>query len=123
MRYLVIIGFVGLYIITMLKPVLPYVDYAINFDYISTELCENKDDKELKCFGKCHLQKEIKKVADEEENPAVPNIKKVAEDYYIPEFNIIKIKALDSNSNLKTDYLSEGVLNGFSKDILDPPKV
>jgi hypothetical protein len=34
------------------------VDYAINYEYISKVLCENKAKPELQCNGKCHLMKE-----------------------------------------------------------------
>ncbi len=43
----------------LIKPVLPVVDYIINYDYISTQLCENIDKPALKCNGKCHLKKEL----------------------------------------------------------------
>lgn len=49
-----------------LKPVLPVVDYIINYDYITRVLCENKAKPELKCNGKCQLMKNLAKVADEE---------------------------------------------------------
>lgn len=55
-------------LILFLKPFVPLLDYAINYEYIVKELCENKDDVVLKCNGKCHLMKEMAKTA-EEENP------------------------------------------------------
>jgi hypothetical protein len=51
-----------------LKPILPVVDYVINYEYISKVLCENKDKPKLQCNGKCHLMKELAKAA-ETENP------------------------------------------------------
>jgi len=50
------------------KPVFPIVEYIVFYDYISTELCENRDEPELECNGTCHLKKELSKVADSE-NP------------------------------------------------------
>ncbi len=50
----------------LLKPVLPVLDYIINYDYIATELCENKAKPELHCNGKCHLAKELAKAAEDE---------------------------------------------------------
>ena len=47
------------------KPVLPLVDYAVNYDYISEVLCINKDKPELQCNGKCHLKSELAKVNDD----------------------------------------------------------
>lgn len=51
---------------------MPLLDYAINYEYIVEELCENKDDVTMKCNGKCHLMKEMAKTA-EEENPISTN--------------------------------------------------
>lgn len=50
-----------LYLIAMLRPVAPFVEYAVNYDYISKVLCVNKDNPELGCNGKCHLMKQLKK--------------------------------------------------------------
>ena len=49
-----------------LKPILPVVDYVVNYDYISKVLCENKAKPELKCNGKCHLMKELAKASEDE---------------------------------------------------------
>jgi hypothetical protein len=49
-----------------LKPILPVIDYVINYDYISKVLCENKAKPELKCNGKCHLMKELAKASEDE---------------------------------------------------------
>ncbi|AWH86963.1 hypothetical protein HYN59_08640 [Flavobacterium album] len=50
----------------LLKPVLPVLDYIINYDYIATTLCENKAKPEMHCNGKCHLAKELAKAAENE---------------------------------------------------------
>ncbi len=62
MKKLVLIVALALF----LKPILPVLDYVINYDYIVKELCENKAKPELKCNGKCHLMKEMAKAAEEE---------------------------------------------------------
>ncbi len=49
-----------------LKPVLPVIDYVVNYEYITTVLCENKDKPKLQCNGKCHLIKELAKAAETE---------------------------------------------------------
>lgn len=50
----------------ILKPVLPVLDYIVNYHYISTVLCENKDKPQLNCCGKCHLKKELAKASEGE---------------------------------------------------------
>jgi hypothetical protein len=49
-----------------LKPILPVIDYIVNYDYISNVLCENKAKPELKCNGKCHLIKELAKASNDD---------------------------------------------------------
>jgi len=60
-----------------LKPILPVIDYIVNYDYIAKELCINKDKPALKCNGKCHLMKELAK-ASEDEKPINSNKKNYA---------------------------------------------
>ena len=50
------------------KSFVPLIDYAVNYEYITQELCENKNDKALHCNGKCHLVKQMAK-SSEDENP------------------------------------------------------
>lgn len=51
------------------KPVFPLVDYAVNYDYITTVLCENKAKPILQCNGKCHLMKELAKASANDDKP------------------------------------------------------
>ncbi|MFH7005716.1 hypothetical protein [Flavobacterium bizetiae] len=43
------------------RPAFPFLDYVVNYHYIATELCENKNVPKLGCNGKCHLKKELAK--------------------------------------------------------------
>lgn len=52
----------------MLKPILPVLDYIVNYEYISKVLCVNKDKPKMHCNGKCHLMRELAK-AEESEKP------------------------------------------------------
>lgn len=45
---------------------LPVLEYVLNYEYIATELCENKEEPELQCNGKCHLMKELAKASEDE---------------------------------------------------------
>lgn len=45
----------------MLRPIAPFVEYVINYDYISKVLCINKDKPELQCNGKCQLMEKLEK--------------------------------------------------------------
>ncbi|MFD2907650.1 hypothetical protein ACFSX9_02775 [Flavobacterium ardleyense] len=58
-RVIIIISF-----LMFLKPVLPVLEYIVNYDYIVTELCENKSKPELHCNGKCHLTEQLAKASE-----------------------------------------------------------
>ncbi|WP_268223728.1 hypothetical protein [Sinomicrobium oceani] len=41
------------------KPLFPVLEYTVNYDYITTVLCINKERPKLQCNGKCFLMKAI----------------------------------------------------------------
>ncbi|MCW8848999.1 MAG: hypothetical protein OQJ81_03395, partial [Melioribacteraceae bacterium] len=49
------------YFTYVFRVMFPLVDYVVNYNFIISELCEQKDEVENKCLGKCHLTKEISK--------------------------------------------------------------
>src|SRR6218665_1024669 len=40
---------------------MPLIDYAVNYNYITKNLCENRAKEEPDCKGKCYLAKELSK--------------------------------------------------------------
>lgn len=56
----------------LFRPLVPVIEYMANYDYITTELCENKDNTELDCDGKCYLSKEIAKTQTEDSTDNKP---------------------------------------------------
>jgi hypothetical protein len=54
------------YVLSVFRIIHPYLCYNLNYEYISSVLCENKSRPQLNCHGKCHLQKQLKKTANEE---------------------------------------------------------
>lgn len=55
-------------VVMCLKPILPVVEYVVNYEYISKVLCVNKAKPMMHCNGKCHLMKELANASDKE-NP------------------------------------------------------
>jgi hypothetical protein len=45
------------------------VNYNLNHDYIVESFCINKAKPEMKCEGKCHLRKELKKNDEQQKEP------------------------------------------------------
>ncbi len=50
----------------MLRPLTPFVEYAINYDYFSKVLCINKEKPELGCNGQCQLIKKLEQQKKED---------------------------------------------------------
>ena len=61
-------------------------DYFVRYDYYRTVLCENQDEPELECNGKCHLALN----QEESQNQEAP----------LPELKEFQVEALDSESEL-----------------------
>lgn len=51
-----------------IRPVLPLVNYAVNYDYIVKNLCENRNVPQSTCKGKCYVGKELAKT-EKQTNP------------------------------------------------------
>ncbi len=46
--------------------------YQINKDFIAKNLCENRDKPQMKCCGKCYLQKQLKKIDNDTQEKGTP---------------------------------------------------
>ena len=67
----------NLYLLVLVQPALPVLEYLINYDYIVNELCENRDKPILTCNGKCYLGDQVEKQLDrgpEQQIPLPPQI-------------------------------------------------
>ena len=53
-----------LFLVMSVRSVLPLLDYAVNYNYISTQLCENQSEPDLRCNGKCYVKHEMAKSSE-----------------------------------------------------------
>lgn len=67
------------------RPVLPYVQYSLQKDYIVKNLCINRNNPHSCCQGKCYLNEQIKKNTDSSDADR-PNNKKVIDNNNLREF-------------------------------------
>lgn len=109
----------------LIKPVIPVVDYIINYEYISTQLCENIEKPELKCNGKCHLMKELSK-ASEDEKPInsnkKQNTKQEVEVLFCENISTLNIKYfLDFDSNEINSFYENFYSSEREQSIFHPP--
>jgi len=88
--------FLGVYLSVLIKPLVPILDYIINYNYIKTVLCVNKDKPEMHCNGQCHLKMMIKKETQEEnQNSKFPKI----------EINKIQFNFTEQVASLNVTYI------------------
>lgn len=74
------IFFSFLTVLMLFSPLMPIMDYMLRYDYISEVLCENRNNPEKHCNGKCYLAKNMKKVFNENsENGTSPKDVKLVE--------------------------------------------
>ena len=109
------------YFTYVFRVIFPLVDYALNYNFIVTELCEQKDEVENKCLGKCHLTKEISKQVE------LPD-----KDNLIIKIDLLKIPHItqyEKSNSLLIDFRISNPNNYVEKEIrltsepkLPPPK-
>jgi hypothetical protein len=118
------IFFYLLYLLAMVRPLVPIMEYYANYDYIATVLCENKDKPYLECNGKCYLQKQLKEVNHDnhEHKSTIPQIN--FDDYPISpldqfSYQLKVFKELNSEKSYYVNYTSQD----FFKSVFKPPQV
>jgi hypothetical protein len=112
-----------IYLAGALRVVFPYISYELNYEYISTVLCINKEKPKLKCNGKCHLSKEIQKATEEESKSKTTQSKGFEITEYSPETSpfafTIDFIELENNRFI----LSNKILSLSLDKSTPPPKV
>ena len=118
------IFFYLLYLLAMVKPLVPIIEYHSNYEYVANVLCENRDKPYLECNGKCYLEKQIKKSnhTDHDHKSTVPQIN--FDDYPISTlgqfaYTIKDFKDFVSSNYFNNKYTSQNYYNS----LLKPPQV
>lgn len=97
--------------------------YQINKEYISQQLCENKNNPQLHCNGHCFLSKQLKKAEAQGQKQAQKILKEKVE--IIAEKNML---AVDKHYLVFVSYeflpfIPQLPLSEFYKSPLKPPNV
>jgi hypothetical protein len=104
------IFFLSVLSLYLIRPIIPFIEYAVNKDYIAKNLCINRDKPKSCCAGKCHLKKELAKSDTSSENEGKDNSQK-PQQKQISEFLKTQIKVYHP------------IERTFSQAILADPKV
>ncbi|MCW3162137.1 hypothetical protein [Chryseobacterium oryctis] len=105
------------------RPLVPWVDYAVNYTYISEVLCINKNVPQVHCKGKCYLSKELAVSNDTDSSPlhkSQNSGQKVLDIYILPEITEIQETVKRITSNFTFLYESKYSFM-FLKHIFHPP--
>ncbi|WP_073296068.1 hypothetical protein [Chryseobacterium polytrichastri] len=115
--------FISIFVIftIALRPVLPLLNYAINYDYIVKNLCENRNVPQSTCKGKCYVEKELAKTEKQSNNSQ--NIKIAGLDVFLS--NEILSFSNKNLSDISIGIPDSGVINfhisEYSSRIFRPP--
>ena len=110
----------------LVKPLWPIAEYMINYDYIVTNLCENKDRPQLQCDGKCYLSKLLaKENRQQEDNPfenQQHNIELVQFLEYCTQSNFILPPSEPTPNSNSWSYIDQKNIPPFINQPDPPPK-
>jgi len=108
------------YLFSVFRIVIPLLDYTINFNYIVTEKCVEKDSLENLCLGQCYLsEKVLKQLETPEEENSIVQIE------YINIPHLFSSEDWQSaNKHYKIAYSDLQLLDSYTttKPLVPPPK-
>ncbi|PHR69274.1 MAG: hypothetical protein COA67_11135 [Lutibacter sp.] len=114
--------FYMLYIVAMLQPIMPLIEYNLNKEYIVSVLCENRNKPELACNGKCYLEKRLKESKSQDShNHSIPQIDLSKYPVSLLDFttyNTKEFKIFDSEQLHVIEFTSQD----FYTSLLKPPQ-
>lgn len=105
------------------RPLVPLVEYAVNYNYISEVLCINKKSPELHCNGKCYLGKQLAKINDTDSSPLQKTKnsgQKLLDIYILPDISRIAGKE-DIHSLNSCFFYKPSYTFLFLKPVFRPP--
>jgi hypothetical protein len=98
------------------------VDYQIRYDYYVNVLCENQDDKELKCNGKCALMQDLKNVEqpNSQEEPSIPSFIQI--DYFVNQLDVDVERQEFDEKNINVFHYSNFYKHALVAELDHPPQ-
>ena len=112
-----------LFLMQILSSSLLVLNYEMNTAYIIENFCENTDKPELKCDGKCHLNKQIQ--ADSEQKSETPAaLTEIAVFVLaVQEISTFDFTVWNSDSNPCNSLYLQGNYSNYLQSIFRPPQV
>lgn len=114
-------------VIMLIKPLWPIAEYAINFDYIVENLCENRDTPSLHCDGKCYLAKQLAKESEGSDKNPFEGKRFNLEIQYLSSFDSLFVlgSANEYDDTVQNNYKGiQTLIPGlYTTDIAQPPEL
>lgn len=107
----------------LMRPALPYFEYLLLKDYISKNLCIEKDKPDNCCQGKCFLEEQLKKNVDPIDADRNSD-KKISHDKKIDDHLLtgVAVNKLVEEKILKKRFYSEQISDAILTPVFIPPK-
>ncbi|AMC12069.1 hypothetical protein Lupro_12715 [Lutibacter profundi] len=118
------IFFYLLYLLAMVRPIAPIIEYYANYDYIASVLCENRDKPYLACNGKCYLEKQLNKVNhnNHDHKSTIPQID--FDKYPVSPIGQFSYQFSNINElNFERLFILKNTSQDYFSSILKPPQV
>jgi len=61
-----------IFVFMLVKPAIPFIEYLARKEFIIENFCINRNKKEMKCDGKCHLKEQVRKEASQSSDDKAP---------------------------------------------------
>ena len=97
------------------------INFKINQAYIARVLCENKDKPEMKCNGKCQLNKKLKE-NEQQEQQLPPRVKLKEVVLYAEEASESSCQSHSESPSKQIFFADLYLLHGFLHDVFQPPE-
>lgn len=122
MKVLMTLCFVILYMVALLRPAYPLVEYYMKLDQYK-QACINKERPQLQCNGQCILMQRLRALNQENQTPVPPTPGKVNfEDYPVSIPETTHRLAVSIYTDLpKFQFAEPKAINIYLTDVFRPP--
>jgi hypothetical protein len=123
MRQKIAIGILIIFCFAEIRPLLPYLDYFLNYEYISEVLCINKEKPMSICNGKCYLSQKLKEAQKtEKQDKKIPTIEQERIPMIVYNSEIPKFLKTVSEAKQNSEFYQFPVKDLFISPPTPPPK-
>ena len=124
LKHLLSVFLLSLFCFSIIRPVIPFFEYAFNYEFIAKILCINKKNAPLNCNGKCYLRAQLSSVHKQSESKEkqilhidIDSLPKI-----VIAVHAIFLRSVQVLQKNKSYYFEKLSFNTYSKPLTPPPK-